>query len=338
MRTSYLRSGIPLPLLGLVLLAGCGGPPASATASPAEVRPGAYTPGQSYFGRDGYVEYIAGNAPVILSAPHGGELTPPEIPQRSAAICGGTATVGRDRNTRELALAIQRRYFARFGRYPHVVVNHLHRSKLDANRPLLEAACGNARAQAAWNEFHDFLNTARAAVGRTSGRGWYMDIHGHGHAVQRLELGYLLRDAQLDLSDAALDATGAYEDTSSIRTMSAHAKGLAFSAVLRGSGSLGTLYASNGFPAVPSSTHPTSAEGEAYFSGGYNTRRHTCGAEAGPLGGATGGAVCGVQIEANYTGVRDTQANMDRFGDVTADVLDRYLTMHWGLDLDAPGR
>ena len=78
------------------------------------------------------------------------------------------------------------------------------------------------------------------------------------------------------------------------------------------------------------------AQGEAYFSGGYNTARHTCGAEAGPLGGATRGPICGVQIEANYTGVRDTQANMDRFGDVTATVLDSYLTLHWGLDLDAP--
>jgi hypothetical protein len=32
--------------------------------------------------------------------------------------------------------------------------------------------------------------------------------------------------------------------------------------------------------------------------------------------------------------VRDTQANRDRFGDVTAAVLDTYLTQHWGLDLD----
>jgi hypothetical protein len=284
------------------------------------------------------VEYLAGNAPVILSAPHGGDLSPDEIPDRTADNCGGTATVGRDLNTRELALAMQRRYFARFGRFPHVVINHLHRSKLDANRELLEAACGSAEAKAAWSEFHGFLATAREAVVRTSGRGWYMDMHGHGHPSQRLELGYLLRDDQLDLTDARLDAYRAYEDTSSIRTMSAKAAGLSFSALLRGARSLGTLYASHGFPAVPSSTHPSAAEGEAYFSGGYNTARHTCGAEAGPLGGATRGAICGVQIEANYTGVRDTQANMDRFGDATAAVLDSYLTLHWGLDLDSRGR
>ncbi|HEX8672377.1 MAG TPA: hypothetical protein VF710_10820 [Longimicrobium sp.] len=334
MRTNH-NGGLQLSLLALLLLAGCGGPPDGVTAPPAGVQPVSYTPGQSYFGRNRYVEYIAGNAPVILSAPHGGDLTPDEIPDRTAESCGGTATIGRDLNTRELVVAMQRRYFARFGSYPHVVVNHLHRSKLDANRDLLEAACGDAEAGVAWREFHDFLTTARSAVVRTGGRGWYMDMHGHGHPIQRLELGYLLRDDQLDLSDARLDAYRAYEDTSSIRTISAQATRLSFSALLRGAASLGTLYTSRGFPAVPSSTHPSPAEGEAYFSGGYNTARHTCGAEAGPLGGAARGAICGVQIEANYTGVRDTQANMDRFGDVTAEVLDSYLTLHWGLDLDA---
>jgi hypothetical protein len=320
----------------VVLLAGCGR--TSVTASPGGAQAEPYTPGQSYFGRNRYVEYVAGNAPVILSAPHGGDLTPDEIPDRTAGSCGGTATVGRDLNTRELALAMQRRYFARFGSYPHVVINHLHRGKLDANRELLEAACGDAEARVAWTEFHTFLAAARDAVVRATGRGWYMDMHGHGHPFQRLELGYLLRDDQLDLSDARLDAGRAFEDTSSIRTMSAHATGLSFSALLRGANSLGTLYASNGFPAVPSSTYPSAAEGEAYFSGGYNTARHTCGVEAGPLGGSPRGAICGVQIEANYNGVRDTPANMDRFGDATAAVLDRYLTLHWGLDLDAPAR
>ena len=335
MRTFPRWSGIALSLL-VVLLIGCGR--TSVTAPPAGAQAEPYTPGQSYFGRNRYVEYIAGNAPVILSAPHGGDLAPDEIPDRNADSCGGSATIGRDLNTRELALAMQRRHFARFGTYPHVVINHLHSSKLDANREPLEAACGDPEARAAWSEFHAFLTTARDAVVRASGRGWYMDMHGHGHPFQRLELGYLLRDDQLDLSDGRLDAYRAYEDTSSIRTTSAHATSLSFSALLRGASSLGTLYAGSGFPAVPSSTYPSAAEGEAYFSGGYNTARHTCGAEAGPLGGATRDAICGVQIEANYAGVRDTQANMDRFGDVTAEVLDRYLTLHWGLDLDAPGR
>jgi hypothetical protein len=40
-----------------------------------------------------------------------------------------------------------------------------------------------------------------------------------------------------------------------------------------------------------------------------------------------------VQIEANYTGVRDNASNRDRFGDATAVVLEQYLATHWGLNL-----
>ncbi len=42
----------------------------------------AWEPGKSYFGRSNYVEYIAGDLPLIISAPHGGTLKPAEIPDR----------------------------------------------------------------------------------------------------------------------------------------------------------------------------------------------------------------------------------------------------------------
>ena len=70
---------------------------------------------------------------------------------------------------------------------------------------------------------------------------------------------------------------------------------------------------------------------DEYFTGGDNTRRHACGAEALALGGVTGGNICGVQIEANFTGVRDTPANRDRFADITAVVVGQYLAAHWSL-------
>src|SRR5687767_3164643 len=77
-----------------------GGPSAAIPVGP-------YTPGQSYFGRNNYIEYVAGNAPVIYSAPHGGALTPAEIPDRTASRCGGSATTGADLNTVELVRAMQ---------------------------------------------------------------------------------------------------------------------------------------------------------------------------------------------------------------------------------------
>lgn len=302
-----------------------------------DIAPGPYVPGQSYFGRNQYIEYVAGNSPVILSAPHGGTLTPSEIPDRKASKCGGSATTTRDLNTIELALAMQQKFFEAHGTYPHVILNHLHRRKLDANREIVEAACGDPEAETAWQEFHDFIGVARAAVLAETGKGWYMDMHGHGHEIQRLELGYLVRGFQLDYSDATLDAEAAFQDTSSFKTMSEEDAGTTFSELLRGPTSLGTLYAQGGFRSIPSEDD-RSPEGNSYFTGGYNTQRHTCGVRAAEGGGTPGGNICGVQIEANYTGVRDNAANRALFGEVTAQVLDTYLSVHWGISLSgSPG-
>ena len=317
-----------------IALGACGGSTDPGRGDTTEISPipaGPYTPGQSYFGRNDYIEYVAGNAPVIYTAPHGGRLTPSEIPDRTAGSCGGSATTSTDLNTADLVRVMQQRHFARYGTYPHIIINHLARRKLDANRVGIEAACGNPMATLALEEWHAFIDVAKAIAVQPGGRVWYIDVHGHGHAKQRLELGYLLSASQLGLTDAALDANPALQDTASIRTVS-EVSPLSFSALLRGPTSLGTLYAQNGFPSVPSASDP-SPGADDYFSGGDDTRRHACGAEASALGGTTGGAICGVQIEANLTGVRDTPANRERFADVTALVLGQYLTTHWGVSL-----
>lgn len=300
-----------------------GSAPTDTTAPPS------YVAGASYLGRNGYVEYLAGNAPVILTAPHGGALTPSAIPDRTASACGVAPTLVTDVNTADLVRAMRARFFARFGTYPHVIISHLSRRKLDPNRLPPEADCGNAEASAALNDWHNFINTAKSAVLQASGKGWYMDVHGHGHAIQRLELGYLVDGSDLDRTDSALDASAGLESASSIRTLSSFSP-LSFSVLLRGPGSLGTLYANNGFPAVPSAADPR-VSGAEYFSGGDNTVRHSCGSGATALGGVSGGNVCGVQIETNYTGVRDNAVNRDRFGDATAIVLEEYLRVNWAL-------
>ena len=313
-----------------VATVGCGD---GATPPNVQVTTPTYVVGQSYFGRNGYIEYLPGNAPVILTAPHGGTLAPIGIPDRTAATCGVTPTTVTDLNTAELVRAMRARFLARFGTYPHVIIAHLSRRKLDPNRVSPEADCGNADASAALREWHDFINTAKSTVLQESGKGWYMDMHGHGHAIQRLELGYLLGGSDLERTDAALDAGSNFENASSIRTLSVFSP-LSFSALLRGPSSLGTLYANNGFRALPSASDP-GPEGADYFSGGDNTARHSCGSGASALGGVTGGNICGVQVETNYTGVRDNAANRDRFGNATAIALESFL-MHWGLQLQLP--
>jgi hypothetical protein len=276
-------------------------------------------------GTNGYVEYFVGDLPLIFAAPHGGSLTPADIPGRTDARCGDAVVTVRDLETAELAVAVLQAFLARTGHAPHVVINRLHRDRLDANRPLAAGACGSPPAELAWREYHGFVEAARARVLAASGSGFFTDLHGHAHAIQRLELGYGLTGAALRGSDASLDAADSLERGSSIATFS-RASPLSFSAALRGASSLGALLEREGYPAVPSLAQPAPREGESYFSGGYSTDRHGC---------AAGGAICGVQLEANFTGVRDTPANRERFARTLVEAYLAYLPQ-FGVRLPVP--
>jgi len=278
--------------------------------------------GQTYLGRAGYIEYIAGDLPIIITAPHGGTLRPTEIADRTAP-----GVLVRDTNTEELARAIGDALATRTtGRRPHVIINRLHRIKLDANREIVEAAQGQRAAQRAWYEFHAFTEAAKRAVVADEGSGFYIDLHGHGHAIARVELGYLLTFGELELSDAALNAT-TYANRSSIRTLS-QAANVSFVELLRGPTSFGALLEAQSFSAVPSQSQPnpgrTGGVPNDYFNGGYNTARH---------GSTGGGTISGVQIETHFTGLRDNATSRALFGAALAAVLDTYLATHAGLDI-----
>jgi hypothetical protein len=304
----------------LCVLAACGGneapPPTGGGGPTGPTQPIVYVPGTSYFGDNDYVEYIAGNMPLIFTAPHGGSITPASIPARTASACGGEATTTADANTEDLARLVKTEFFNRTGKYPHIIINRLHRSRLDANREIGEAACGNSQAHAGWHDYHEFIEIAKSKVTADHQRGWYTDLHGHGHAIARLELGYDLSAATLRLSDAELDAAITYELNSSIRTFSQQSPS-SFSALLRGQSSLGALLANAGYPSVPSADDPFPDVGEEYFSGGYSTERHSC---------KTTGVICGVQIEANLAGVRDTPENRAAFAAAIATAYAAFLT------------
>lgn len=277
---------------------------------------GNYTPGQSYFGTDEYIEYIPGTLPLLLSAPHGGEKTPASIPDRD---CSGCSYVN-DFNTQELGRALAQALYERSGCYPHLVMNRLHRRKLDANRDLEEAADGNPNAEQAWTEFHTFMETARTQIGQGFGKGFYVDLHGHGHSIQRLELGYLHTKTELQLPDSVLNLAP-YPTDNSIRKLSAaNPNNLSHAELLRGSLSLGALLHQRGYPAVPSPADPFPDADEDYFNGGYNTNRY---------GSYNGGVLDGVQIECNRNGIRDNLSNVERFADSLAVSLLQYLQTHY---------
>lgn len=314
----------------LVVMFGLAGPAtltASASDSEAAEVPKDLTPGEPQFGSNEYIEYIPGNLPVIFAAPHGGDLRPSTIPERTDERCGRSIATEKDVNTQELAREIQQEFFERTGKYPHIVINRLHRSKLDANRDIGEAACGAAEAERAWTEFHEFIEISKEQVKQDYDKGWFTDLHGHGHEVQRLELGYLLSGETLRQSDAELDG-GGYESKTSFRSFSEDSP-LSFSELLRGPTSLGTLFESAGYPATPSQADPAPTSSEPFFSGGYNTQVHGC---------LAGGPICGVQIEHNRDGVRDSEQQVADYAEKLYDVYDTYLSTNFGIFVQSPAQ
>lgn len=280
--------------------------------APAQV----YQAGSTYFGTKNYVEYDAGNLPIIITAPHGGYTEPTTIPDRNCADC----TTVMDANTQELARQIDTAIRQEFGCMPNVIINRLHRKKLDANREIVEAANGSAEAEVAWREWHQFINAAKKDIVQRYGRGILIDLHGHGHTIQRLEVGYLLDDPDLRLSDSIL-STPQYRNRLSIKNLVLNnLNNLNAAQLMRGPFALGTLLAANGFPAVPSLQDIAPIIGDSYFNGGYNTLRH---------GSRDSTTIDAIQIECNFTGVRNTYANRKRFATEVAAALKVYLGKHY---------
>jgi len=273
---------------------------------------GTYQPGVSYFGRNEYVEYIPGTLPVVISAPHGGALTPDEIPDRTFG------TLVTDAFTEETIRAVRQGFIERTGEAPHIVISHLKRTKLDPNREIGEAAQDSPFAENAWEEFHGFIEVATGRVEADFGKGLYLDLHGHGHAIQRIELGYLLSAGDLNQDDATLNGA-AFALKSSIAAL-AQASALPFSALLRGETSFGAYLAEQALRSVPSPNDPSPGS-DSYFSGGYNTARH---------GSRGGGMVNGIQLELQRPGIRDTDENRTSFGLRLAWAVEHFMLEHYG--------
>lgn len=305
------RRGLVLCALGLVVACGAGAP---AAPVPPVLVPKV---GDVLTDAAGWVEYTVGDAPLIITAPHGGSLSPASLPDRT---CAGCVTVTDD-NTEDLARRVASQFYSRTGKRVHLVINRLKRVKFDPNREVAEATGGNAALAIAWVSFHTFIDSARGRVTSGPRRGLLLDLHGHGHTIPRLELGYLISAADLRLSDQALAATGLMA-TSSIGRLAGDAASHATPvALLRGASSLGALLVRNGFASVPSPSDPAPAAADEYFSGGYITERH---------GSSGGGTVDAIQIEANRPGARDTPENLDKYAAAIVSSSLEFLRVHYG--------
>lgn len=274
-----------------------------------------FSPGVSFFDSTGYVEYIPGNLPVVISVPHGGYLEPEDIPDRDCDMF----TCIRDAYTQELGRSLSEAFFEETGCYPHLIINLLHRKKFDANRDIEEAADGNQTVEQAWYDYHAFIDTAKLQIEQDFGRGLFLDLHGHGHEIQRLELGYRITKSELQLSDDDLEDIELI-NRSSIRSLIAdNLQAFSHSELLRGEYSFGTILENKDIPAVPSSFDPFPEDGESYFSGGYNTGRH---------GSDNGGDIDGIQIECHQS-IRFDAIIREQFADSLAIAINEFLNIHY---------
>ncbi len=270
-------------------------------------------PGKSTFGEGNYIEYIAGDLPLIICAPHGGREVPEEFPDRTRGV------IQIDTNTQELARAVAAEITSRTGHYPHVIICRLARKKLDCNREIGEAAAGHPAAERAWGEYHAFIEKACAAAVAKSGKGFLLDLHGQSHKDQRIELGYLHSIETLALPDAALNAPGVAA-AGSLRLVAASSK-LPYAQLLRGPQSLGGLIEAQGYRAAPSPSLPSPVL--PFFIGGYTVARHT----------RAPSKIAGLQIESNLVGVRDTAAAREKFARALVSALGEFLAGQFAMPL-----
>ena len=200
------------------------------------------------------------------------------------------------------------------------------RTKLDANRDIVEAAQGNLYAERAFNEFHHYIDSARQEIINNFNTGFLLDIHGHGvnpdgFYDMRTWIGYLLTGDELDNSDNYIDQNISANNTSIYSLLNTSNETL--SSLIRGPQSLGSLFENNFYTALPSISSP-SPEGMRYFSGGYNTFLY---------GTNRSFDFNAIQLEFPFPDIRDTPQSRNTFSSTFVNIIKEYIQTHTGIDI-----
>ena len=266
-----------------------------------------------------FIDYRQGNLPLLIISVHGGDIEPEWIQTRTC----DQATLVRDIFTRDVALEIEVQLKIR-GYSPYVILNNLHRKKLDLNRSLNDSNCGDNVTEPYWNLFHNKIDDFRTQIENQFGTGLVIDIHGQSHEEQRIEFGYLLSSSNLRMNNSIINSLDFINNSSVKGLLNNNSDNLKLTDLLSGESSLGTFLTQKGYASVPSNEDVAPKQGDLYFSGGYNTANY---------GSRDGGEVDAIQIELNMIGVRDTNENRTLFSQELAEVLLEYLRTHYNSDL-----
>lgn len=223
----------------------------------------------SWFNRDPYLTYKAGNMPLIISAPHGGNMKPVSIPKRTYGV------LERDSYSKALAESVLSRFYDK----PYYIIANIHRNRVDLNRGVKEAAQGNYKATRIWDEWNEVITSYRNKILYTKSRALYVDIHSQGHD-EYFHLGYNV-DAKdyVDLYKGRINRLA-----SSLDALGTNTRELMF-----GEFSIKNLIESRGFKCKM----PVGDEG--YYNGGRNITEYN------------GNGLAAIQIECPISVLKNNQ-------------------------------
>lgn len=137
--------------------------------------------------------HYQGNVNIILSAPHGGNIMPNDVPDRTDGILYSSSnttdnvtnkercktTVVKDSATSEFTENVANELFKKWNLKPFIIIGKWHRKKVDFNREILEATLNHPEAISAYQNYHMNLNHLVDHVNEVFTKGLLIDIHGH---------------------------------------------------------------------------------------------------------------------------------------------------------------
>ncbi len=259
-----------------------------------------------------YIRYYQGDIPLILSTPHGGEIAPEDIDDRTSGV------FDLDDYTLELTQDIIHEFYLQTKRTPYVIIGEISRKKVDLNRQR-DAAYEDEKAKIIYDEFHYLIQNSEKEIDKKFGKGLYIDIHGQSHPKGYAEFGYLLFNDMLKLEDSHLQD---HQYQTSIRTLGKFSPE-SFLEQLKGKHSLGSLMCNEGYDSIPSTKIPYATD-RNYFEGAFDTIRY---------GSLKGGNISGIQIEFPYKHIRDTKEHRQKCAQSFVKSIIKFMNIHFDIDL-----
>lgn len=268
-----------------------------------------------FFAESKYVEYQVGSLPIIIVAPHGGYVNPdcfPELPEKHK----------NDRNSQEYARALAHNLRLLTGKYPHLIVNHIRTEKFNPARSKEVATNGNKVLGRVWDQFHGFIEEAKAEVTRTWGSGHYYECHVNGHDKRWIEVGQGVSPERLNTPDSEVDKEE-FIRKSCIRHL-ATTCGKDFFELIRGERSLGGLLEEKGYRVIPSPKNKR-PDANKYFFAGWNLWKH---------GSRDGGKIDATHLETHWSYLVKPHIR-EKYCKDLAEVIVTWMNEHYPFDLVA---